>query len=217
VKLDNNLGRNRLRISDKVVVYDFSPAADAMLTSRPDRLTSPLEILIRADVLDRDFHTYLPAQVFWVGPVAQLRTVAAKEVDEAFKAASDEQWNSEKQEYEAQTQAAVGVLEKGLLAYAAKAGLDVRSARGPVQGFLVQVRIEPKGHVKYMRYLDYKKCMAHIADFEDYWVDLEAGTQQLIGKYHYLAEWPPSLSKPYEGDIDINADGIVLAFEPRGK
>jgi hypothetical protein len=216
VSLDDNLGRNRVSISNGILVYDFRPALDATLTSRPDRLIGPLEILIRADALGRDFRSFTPTQLFWVRPLEQLKTLAAQMVNAAYKTSEDE-WPSEKQRYEAQVEAEFTVIEKELLAYADKAGLDVRTNRGSVQGYRVDVRIDPpRARVKYMPFLNYKRCVAFALNLKDYWLDLNAGTQTLIGKYHYLAEWPLALNGPEEGNFDINGDGMTLTFQPKG-
>jgi hypothetical protein len=216
VSLDDNLGRKRVSISNRIVAYDFRPASAATLTSRPDRLTGPLEVLIRAEALGRDFRVCASTQVFWVRPLEQVRSITAKVVDAAYKTGSEDEWNSEKQTYETQVGAEFTVLEKELLAYADKEGLGVRTSRGPVQGYQVEIRIDPpRAHVKFMPFLNYKRCVAFNLNLKDYWVDLNAGTQTLIGKYHYLAEWPPSLNGPDEGNFDIYGDGVTLTFQPK--
>jgi cytochrome c-type biogenesis protein CcmH/NrfG len=75
---DENLGRKRISISNRVLAYDFTPASDATSASRPDRLTSPIEILIRTEVLERDFSACMPTEKFWVGPLDRVRSPVPK-------------------------------------------------------------------------------------------------------------------------------------------
>lgn len=65
-----------------------------------------------------------------------------------------------------------------------------------------------------MPFLDYKRCLYFNLPLEEHWNDLSAGTQNLIGRYHYKAEWPPSLHGPEEGNFDVTAD-TKLTFNPK--
>jgi hypothetical protein len=217
VSQDANIGRNRVSISNGILAYDFRPASQDILASRPDRLTSPLEILIRAEALERDFRLYTPSESFWVRPLDQLRKLAAEMVDAAYEVASEDEWRGRKQEYESEVGSEMAVLAKELLAYADNSGLDAKATKGSVQGYHVEIRIDPpRAHVKYMPFLNYKRCIAFKLDLKDYWLDLNAGKQTLIGKYHYLAEWPPSLNGPDDGNFEVTEEGMMLTFQPRG-
>jgi hypothetical protein len=218
VAFDENLGRNRVSISNGIVVYDFRPARGATVVSRPDRITTALEILIRAAALDRDFRLCMPAQVFWVTALDHVQSLAQKMVNAAYTTASEEEWQPAEQAYEAQVQAEFAALEKALLAYADKAGLDARGSRGSVEGYKTTVRIDPPGaRVRFMPFLTYRKCVVFSLNFNDYWLDLTAGSRPLIGKYHYLAEWPPSLSGPREGNFDVDGEGATVTISPLPK
>ena len=217
VSTDPNLGRNRVSVSDGVLVYDFQPAPETSLTSRPSRLTTPLELLIRIDALSRDFHSAIPTQEFWGPPLERLRGLASHMVDAAFHSPSEDQWRLRKQKYEDQVGQEFAALAKEVRAFASKTKLDVKTARGSSNGYKVEIRIEPpKAHVKFMTYLDYRKCKAFKLNLEDYWVDLDPGIHALIGKYHYLAEWPASLNGPEEANFEVT-DDMPRTFVPKGK
>jgi len=216
VALDRNLGRIRVSIANGVLLYDFAPAPDSSLASRPARLTRPLEILIRTEAVGRDLRLCMPSQQFWVSRLEQLRGLAAKMVEAAYDAASEDEWLSRKQVYEAEVETKFADLAKQLLAYADKSRLDARASRGSVQGYRVEIRVDPpKAHVKYMPFLNYKRCTAFNLSPNDYWLDLDVGTRTLIGKYHYIAEWPPSLNGPEEGNFEITGEVKILRFHPK--
>jgi hypothetical protein len=48
---------------------------------------------------------------------------------------------------------------------------------------------------------------------DDQWIDLQEGTQHMIGKYRYLAEWPAELSGPVEGTFEVREDSVIT-FTP---
>jgi hypothetical protein len=217
VSTDSNLGRTRVSISAGVLSYDFQPAPDSSI-SRPNRLTSPLELLIRIEALTRDFQRSVPTESFWAPPLDHLRSVAASMVEGAFSAPAEDQWLSRKQEFEDRVGQDFALLAQETLAFARKAGLDVVATRGSVGGYKVEVRIDPpKAHIKFMTFLDYRRCNAFKLDLKNYWVDLYAGQHMLIGKYRYLAEWPASLSEADEDNFDITEEGTTLTFRPKEK
>jgi hypothetical protein len=218
VSFDPKLGHSRVSISNGIVVYDFAAAQRAEVVSRPDRLTTALEVMIRAGVLDRDFRACLPAQIFWVAPLDHIQNLAEKMVDAAYAAGSETERQSAEQAYNAQVQAEFAALEKELLLYAHNAGIVVRGSRGSVEGYKTDVRVDPpQARVRFMSFLTYRKCVVFKLDFNDYWLDLTPGSHLLIGKYHYLAEWPASLSGPVEANFDVDREGETVTFSPLPK
>jgi hypothetical protein len=218
VSFDANLGRTRISISNGIVVYDFAPARDASVVSRPDRLTNALEVMIRAGVLDRDFRICLPAQIFWVASLDHIQNLTEKIVNAAYAARPETTRQSAEQDYDAQVQEEFATLEKELLLYAHNAGLNVRGSRGSVEGYKTDVRIDPaQARVRFMSFLTYRKCVVFKLDLNDYWLDLTPGSHALIGKYHYLAEWSASLSTPVESNFDVDREGETVTFSPLPK
>jgi|HubBroStandDraft_6_1064221.scaffolds.fasta_scaffold49406_2 hypothetical protein len=216
VSLDGNLGRNRVSIENGMIAYDFRPAANANLGSRPDRLTAPLEYLIRIEALNRDFRATLPTEKFWIGPLERIRGLAEAMVEAAYGSTSEDEWSSKKQAYEEEVGKEFAGLADELIAYGKKSRLDLTGTRGTVEGYRVEIHVDPpKARVRYMPFLSYKKCMLFKLNLNDYWLDLGAGTRSLIGRYHYIAEWPPSLNGPEEGNFEVNAEGMTLTFQPK--
>ena len=214
---DSNLGRNRVSISDRTLMYDFQPVGEDSLTAHPGRLTSCLEILIRVEALRRDFQRYLPNEQFWGPPLKRIQNLTSRMLQAAYNSTSEDEWRKSNQGYEDQVAGEFAALEGELVAYARTAGLDMKSTRGAQQGYKVEIRIEPaKARLKFMPFLDYRRCIAFKLNLKDYWVVLSPGTHTLIGKYRYLAEWPPSLSGPEEDNFEIAEEGMKLTFQPKG-
>jgi hypothetical protein len=67
-----------------------------------------------------------------------------------------------------------------------------------------------------MTLLEYKKCIDSHTPFTDQWNDMVEGDVKLIGRYHYLAEWPTELNGPEEGNFEIRESGAIT-FRPNAK
>jgi hypothetical protein len=213
--LEDTAGRKRLSISNGILSYDFRPASLETLASQPDCVTSPLEILIRSAALRRDFSTSLPEQVFWIQPLKQADTLAATMVDVAYKVPDKAQCPVKQQQYKAEAEAGFRSLEERLIAYAGKAGLSTAGTRGFADAYRIEIRVDPpRARIRLMPFLDYKRCLYFGLPLEEHWNDLSEGTQELIGRYHYRAEWPPSLNGPEEGNLDIHESGRIT-FRPK--
>jgi len=214
---DENVGRIRVSLTNGILTYNFLPASEAAPASRPDRLAVPLEILIRVEVLRRDFQACASAQAFWVGSLQHVQSLVRDMVRTAYETSSEDEWKSKKKVYEDRVGAEFAVLKENLLAFAKTAGLNVAEARGPAPGFEATVVIgPPKARVRYMPWLTYQKCVAFHDDLDKWWNELSSGKQQLIGRYAFLAEWPPSLDGPVAGNFEVNNDGATVDLHPRG-
>ena len=64
-----------------------------------------------------------------------------------------------------------------------------------------------------MTLLEYKKCINSHTALSDQWNDMVEGDVKLIGRYHYLAEWPQELNGPEEGNFEIREPGAIT-FRP---
>jgi hypothetical protein len=68
-----------------------------------------------------------------------------------------------------------------------------------------------------MTLLEYKKYQYSQTPKEKYqWNDLLATDNDMIGWYHYRAEWPVELNGPDEGDFEIKGPS-TLTFKPNPK
>jgi hypothetical protein len=211
------IGRQRVAISANTLRYDLTPASISELTSRPDRLTPGLEILIRRAALERDIRRYLDGETFWQRPLSEIDAIVKEMFEAAYRTPSAQEWLARERDYETRGANQFTLLGDALVSYAASAHLDIAVSRGPVAGYQVDVQIsQPKPAIKFMPYIDYRRSQRLGIPLEELWNVLSEGRQMLIGRYHYRVEWPASLNGPEEGNFDIRADAR-LAFRPHEK
>ena len=215
LEIPESTGRTRLAIANGVITYDFRPEPLSSLASRPDRMTGALELLIRAAALRRDFRSVLPAETFWTAPLQRTEALAAGMIGVAYAVADEKQCAEKQQALNIAAQAEYKALENGVRAYAQRSGLGTVGSRGFSDGFQVEVLVEPpKAKIRYMPFLDYKRCQYFNLPLDEHWNDLNSGTHNLIGHYRYRAEWPASLNGPEEGNFNILRD-TKLTFTPK--
>jgi hypothetical protein len=208
---DRYLGRTRIVLSStKMLHCDFAPDQSAVLAPKNPGILS-LEALIRAKALRRDFAAVFPEQTFWIQPLDRVRTIVQtlnatgtegaqhdRSVEEALRQI-DEQFN---------------IVEAATLHYAAQNGLETESARDPAAPYKVEIKIQPPGaRVRFMPLLCFIRSKKLNTPLDEQWIDLQEGTQHLIGKYRYLAEWPRELSGPVEGTFEVREDSVIT-FTP---
>jgi hypothetical protein len=188
------------------------------LDLKENRLAVPLELLIRVTALRRDFSTVFPNAAFWHQPLDDIEGLVPIIVATAFDDSGDKEWAIHARGFESSVATALDRLGYSLLDYAEELHLDVMETRGPAQGYPVLVVIEPpKARVRYMPYLQYKICDSFKVPLENQWSDLDAGIHTLIGRYHYLAEWPASLNGPVDGNFEVREEHQTQTFRPRSK
>lgn len=211
----DSTGRKRIWIDGAVLHYDLRAEALTLLAARPDCFTRPQEVLIRAAALRRDLTATIPNEKFWNPPLQRAETLAKNMVQVAYQTTGEEQCVMRQQPYEDQAQTEFQNLGKGLDSYARNAGMSTVGTRGVPNGFKTQIHIDPpRARVRFMPFLDYKRCEYFSLPLDDHWNDLQEGTQELIGRYHYRAEWPASLNGPEEGNFDIHENGAIT-FRPK--
>jgi hypothetical protein len=208
-------GRTRVSIADGVITYDFRPVPAAALANRPDCLTGPLELLIRSAAIRRDFRALLVKETFWVAPLDRVDSLATSMVEAKYAVAGDEECRARQQQGKTAADAEFTKLEVALRAYAAKSGLGTVGTRGFPEAYRVEISIDPaKARIRFMPFLDYKRCLYFNLPLEERWNDLTPGTHNLIGRYHYRAEWPTALNGPEESNFDVTAN-TRITFTPK--
>jgi hypothetical protein len=213
------VGRKRIRISGRILTYDLEAAPYSLLVSHPDRLTVPIELLIRAAVLRRDLDELSPKQAFHAGPLTELQAITKKMVNDACQSANEDEWHTKQESSEEEVRAKLAIIKKGLEDYALEMHLEVAKARGAIQGYKVRIlKDPPSGHVRLMRYLDYLICLkppGQPADNEcldKAWETVLSDSKTLIGKYRFRAEWPESLDPPQEENTVVTEVTKELIF-----
>jgi hypothetical protein len=213
--IEDSAGRKRVWIADGVLHYDLRAEALTALAARPDCFTRPLEVLTRSAALRRDLTATIPNDKFWNQPLERSETLAKNMVRVAYQTTDLELCAMRQKPYETQAQTEFQSLGKGLDDYARNAGLSTIGTRGVPTGFKVQIHIDPpRARIRFMPFLDYKRCQYFSLPLDEHWNDLQEGTEELIGRYHYRAEWPASLNGPEEGNFDIHENGAIT-FRPR--
>jgi hypothetical protein len=208
---DRYLGRTRIvLLSSKILHYDFAPDQSAVLAPR-DPVIRSLEALIRAKALGRDFASVFPTEIFWIQPLDHVRAIT-----QALNGIGPEGAGKEGQLKErlAQIDEQFQLLETATVQYAARHQLETESARDPAAPYKVEIRVEPpRARVRFMPLLCYIRARKFNTALDDQWIDLQTGTQHLIGRYRYVAEWPAELSGPVEGTFEIREDSVIT-FTP---
>jgi hypothetical protein len=208
---DRYLGRARIVLSStKMLICDFAPDRSAVLRSK-DPVIRSLEALIRAKALRRDFAAVFPGQTFWIQPLDRIRTIV-----QALNAMATEraQHDTASEEALRQIDEQFNIVETATLQYAAHNGLETESARDAAAPYKVEIKIQPPGaRVRFMPLLCFIRSKKLNTPLDDQWIDLQEGTQHLIGKYRYLAEWPRELSGPVEGTFEVREDSVIT-FTP---
>ena len=133
----------------------------------------------------------------------------------AYDTPSDQEWGLKLDAFQRETDADFKAVEAGLLDYADRSKLNVVNTRGASDGYPVEIRIEPpKARVRFVPFLDYLRSQYFHKSLDDEWNDLNPGTNILIGRYHYRAEWPKSLNGPEEGNFEVHGK-VTVTFRPK--
>ena len=215
----NLLGAVRFKIYEgtQTLSCDLTALPANVVLSDRDPYAIPLEALIRVTSLRRDFRATVPNEEFWKTPLNSVeRAVQDCVVDiEATHRQQDvlvrEQRCSENIEAEFEK------LRTAIAVYAGARHLEIVEKRGSARGYQVQVKVEPpRARVRVMTVLEYRKCLYFRRPLEDQWIDLLSAENDMIGRYRYLAEWPPELNGPEEGEIEITRP-TTITFVPKQK
>lgn len=201
--------------------YDGKPLAKDLVLSKDDPLAQPLEALIRAEVLHRDFQSAIPAERFWRDSLNSIITTIKYCVLRPASLGPTMDATSPLGGCTNEVETQFDNLKTSTLAFAANRGLrpaEPIRLRDPAAGYHVNVEIvPPKARVRVMTLLQYKKYQYSQTPRDLFqWNDLLAAENMMIGWYHYRAEWPSDLNGPEEGDFEVKGP-ITLKFTPAPK
>jgi hypothetical protein len=216
------LGKTRFAIDARAntVLYDMTPAPIGLVLSDSDPLSIPMEAMIRTEALRRDLQKSVPTETFWIVPLANVQGSLKKCVDSLVHLKSNSALQGKEDECSAAIADQINNLDQSVQTFAKdrKLTLTQQSAeRAPAIGYKVRVSIEPpRARIKFMTLLEYKKCIISHSPLTDQWNDMVEGDVKLIGRYHYLAEWPPELNGPEEGNFEIREPGAIT-FRPNAR
>ena len=219
---DRFLGKTRFAIDSKAnsVLYDMTPVPLGLVFSDSDPLSIPMEAMIRTEALKRDLQKSVPTENFWIIPLANVQGSIKKCVDLLVHLKGNSALQKKEADCSADIAEQINHLDLAIQTFAKdrKSTLIQRPVeRGPAVGYKVRVSIEPpRARVKFMTLLEYKKCINSHTPLTDQWNDMVEGDVKLIGRYHYLAEWPTELNGPEEGNFEIREPGAIT-FRPNAK
>jgi hypothetical protein len=220
---DKFLGETRFSIDEqnRTFFYDFSPVPLNVVLSEHDPYARPLEAIIRVAALRRDFGSTVPNETFWstsLDSIEQTIQDCVQNLENPQPAQGavrtpQECFHSVDEQFEK--------LKTSISTYASAHGLQFSQPlqrRAPVIGYPVHIKIDPpKARVRVMTLLEYKRYQYFQTAKEKYqWNDLLASDYDMIGWYHYRAEWPVELNGPDEADFEVKKPGTIT-FKPNPK
>lgn len=213
------LGKTRFTIDLKAntYMYDMSPQPIGLVLSNSDPLSIPLEAMLRTEALRRDLQKSLPTESFWVVSLANVQSSVRKCVESLVQLKDNLAIQANENDCSEKIGEQIKQLDQSIDAFAKDRKLTsiqpVRE-RSPATGYKVRVSIEPpRARIRYMTLLEYKKCIYAKNSLANQWNDMLEGDMNLIGRYHYLAEWPSELNGPEEGNFEIRQPG-TMTFHP---
>lgn len=214
------LGKTRFTISKADGTYSYDPSAlpASSILRADDQYGKPLETLIRIKALRRDFGSAVPDATFWVAPLGD----AEKAVQDCVRelGASKSPAKPAGQRCDTPVETSFRDLDTAVHDYAVgnKLQLVQWQKRDPAQGYKVTLNISPaKAHLYLMPLLEYKKCHYPGSPVQVcQWNEVLDPEVQMIGWYHYRADWPQDLNGPDEGDFEITKPG-TLTFTPKSR
>lgn len=216
------LGRTRFRLDqrDRTFSYDLTPTPGKFLLAKSDPYEIPLEALIRVKALRRDFLSAVPNDNFWVLPLESIEGVIKGCVRDLDASTSEKQTASAEESCSIRIESQFDKLKESIVNFTSARNLTLFEpprTRDPAPGYLVQIKVDPpRARIRVMPLLEYKKNQYFKVPQDRYqWNDLLDSESELIGWYHYRAEWPPALNGPEEGDICIKRPGLITFRPPQ--
>jgi hypothetical protein len=224
VKTDQRfLGETRFTIDqqNQTFSYDLRAVPLNVVLSDRDPYAKPLEALIRLETLRRDFGSTIPNETFWSKSLNSVELAVQRCVEVLENRQTAQDAVNDSQECSNGVDVRFAQLETAISLYADAHGLKFRppsDKREAVLGYRVHVLIDPpKARVRVMTLLAFKKYQYSQTAKDKYqWSDLLASDVDMIGWYHFRAEWPAELNGPDEGDIEVKGPETIT-FKPNPK
>lgn len=213
------LGRARFTISkaNGTYSYDSAPVPASSVLGADDQYGKLLESLIRIKALRRDFESAVPDATFWAGPLEG----AEKAVQNCVRKLDSSKLSAQAaQQCESTVEASFANLDQVVHDYAVGNRLQLVQwrKRDPAQGYKVTIKLSPeKAHLYLMPLFEYKKCHYPGSPVQAcQWNEVLSPDVEMIGWYHYRADWPRDLNGPVEGDFEVTAPG-TFTFTPKNQ
>lgn len=216
------LGKTRFRIDQqgRTFSYDLRPAPRTFMLAEGDPYAGPLEALIRVEAMRRDFRAAIPGEDFWIAALGSIEGVVQRCIQDLEASKRERGTLATEQTCTTRIQVQFDKLRDAILSFAAANKLtllELPQTRDPAPGYRVQVKIDPpRARVRVMPLLEYKKYLYFKVPQEQYqWNDLLDSESDMIGWYHYRAEWPADLNGTEEGDFCIKKPGAITFKPPK--
>jgi hypothetical protein len=184
--------------------------------SSGDRYGVALEALIRTESLRRDFRATIPSEKSWPAQLGLIEHAVQRCIN-VLNVATAKDEEADQRECSRDIEVQFNNLKASIDSYGA--GHSLKQVLPPETrgsfGYQVRVTVAPpKAKVRVITYLQYKKYQyLHTPEGEYQWIDLVGSESEMIGLYHYRAEWPPELNGPEEGNFEITGPK-ALTFTP---
>lgn len=216
------LGKTRFSVDlhDQTYFYDPTPVSASFVLAKDDPYEVPLEALIRIKALRRDFSAAVPTNDFWIAPLGSIEAVVNACIRDLGEPKADGT-TTDVRKCSVRIQAQFDKLGESISSFASAQKFtpsEILRRRDPAPGYRVQIKIDPpSARVRVMPLLEYRKNQYFKIPLTNYrWNDLLASESDMIGWYHYRAEWPAELNGLEEGDFCITKPQAIT-FKPPQK
>ena len=214
------LGRQRFSLNQqsRILAYDLNSVPPNLVLSGGDKYAGPLEALIRVESLRRDFYATIPNEKFWLAPLGSIQRAVERCVQDLDVSTNNGNTSSH-EDCSRNIDDQFEQLRVLITTYAAAHHFKVvesQHMRGSAPGYQVHVKVEPpSARLRVMTLLEFKKCQyLKVPTEQCRWNELLDTASEMIGWYHYRAEWPPELNGPEEGDFEIKKESTIT-FKPK--
>jgi hypothetical protein len=221
IRIDTTfLGRRRFSLNQqsRILAYDLNSVPPNLVLSGGDKYADPLEALIRVESLRRDFYATIPNEKFWLAPLESIQRAVERCVQD-LEVSTNNGNTASHEDCSRNIDDQFENLRVLITTYAAAHHLKVVESphmRGSTPGYQVHVKVEPpSARLRVMTLLEFKKCQyLKVPTEQCRWNELLDTASEMIGWYHYRAEWPPELNGPEEGDFEIKKESTIT-FKPK--
>lgn len=195
--------------------YDLGEIAVDYLGLPPsDPYKLPYVMQLHVEALRREFEEHAANLPFWTQPLLDAEQTVQDAVSDISSLKTSPQHEKQLARRRQEFQARLGALEQSIKDYAQKTNTIVgepgrvgQLGFGAEDQFAVPITTEPTGgRVRVVTAFVWRDCKKRFcAPAQLVWRTLNADRENMIGGYHYIAEW--SDGKRDEGDIRVDSDG----------